>query len=175
MAKHSFVWFLVLSLGLVLAAKCSAGVIENQQLTAAAMVGDVRSLQDLINKGADVNSTVKDGLTPLMLAAQMGGMVGQGASSAFTGFVDVTRVLIEKRAQVNAKDTEGKTALMWASQNGSVDIARLLIKKGHADVKAKDKSGKTALVFANDAKNSKKIHIEQYDTIISMLKAAGAK
>ena len=93
----------------------------------------------LINAGADVNATTKDGQTALMWATKHNA-------------VDIMQLLIKAGAKVNAQDfnAQGKknrTALMYTSETNAVDAARLLLASG-ADVNIKQPFGETALWHA---------------------------
>ena len=98
----------------------------------------VRFLLDL---GADVNASDKEGWTPLLLAVE------RGHSS-------VARILLDRGANVNAKcDCSGWldggwTALMIAIIQRHDEVVRLLLDKG-AEVNAKNgNTGETALMVA---------------------------
>ena len=67
----------------------------------------------LLEKGADVKATDRDGRTALIWAAQ-------------DGHEAVVRLLLEKGADVEAKDRDGRTALIWAAQGGHEAVVRLL-------------------------------------------------
>ena len=84
-------------------------------------------IEDLIQKGADIN--VKDGTgeTPLFRAV-------------FNGEMDAVKVLLKHGADVNQKNDDGYTALMWAAYKGSKDIVQMLLEKG-ADVNIKNNYG----------------------------------
>lgn len=90
-------------------------------------------IEMLIDKGADINIADKNGVTPLMVAAEL----GMGGFS----------LLMDKGAKVNVTDKEGKTPLMYAMGNRGYGAARDLLKKG-AEINAKDKAGQTALFYA---------------------------
>lgn len=70
----------------------------------ASFKGDLNRLEWLIANGENVNDRERDGLTPLMVAAQKG-------KSA------VTKMLIDNGADVNAQDNYGMTPLVHALQN----------------------------------------------------------
>ncbi len=85
-------------------------------------------VKKLIDKGANVNATDKDGKTPLMIASENGRKY-------------ICKLLIEKNAIINAKTkikseydgkyyNTGPTALMYASQYNHKKICELLIEKG---------------------------------------------
>jgi ankyrin repeat protein len=63
--------------------------------------------------------------------------------------VETVKILIKQdKIDVNAMDVNSVTALMVASKNGSINVAKTLIKAG-ANVNAKDKAGGTALMYAS--------------------------
>lgn len=107
---------------------------QSQALIEAARKGDLKQVQDLLEKGTDVNAKTKTGRTVLMAAAK-------------SVQLEMTKFLIAKGAKVNAKDGNGRTALMFAAAQGNIELANLIMKEG-ADVDAKDKTGMTALMAA---------------------------
>ncbi len=82
----------------------------------------VRTIEMLLDAGADVNAQVVDSHTK-------------------------TAVLV---SYVQGRDQEGKTALMAAAEGGRDRIVKLLLDRG-ADPSIKDATGKTALDFAQPA------------------------
>ena len=146
--------------------KCKANL--NKCLFKAVKKGDLKTLQMLIEKGADVNVKDDDGMTPLSIAVWLahkedvhfllenGADVNAKDSDGRTplthatanGHAEITKFLIEKGADVNAEDSGGSTPLMYATGNGHSEIAKLLIEKG-ADVNAKDaRYSRTPLMHA---------------------------
>ena len=92
-------------------------------------------MQSAIDNGLDINNTLPDGSTLLMLAA---------AQSSFP----VVETLIQNGANVNASDYLDNTVLINAAQfNPDEQIISLLISHG-AVVDAANKSGGTALLYA---------------------------
>lgn len=125
--------------GSVPSAKPPAAVPESgsslsSQLLAAAQEGDTPDVQNLLARGADINSRGPSGNTPLMAAA-------------LTGRTDTLRLLLERGADVHARGNTGRTALMEAALEGYADAVKVLIDSG-ADVDAKDEGGWTALFWA---------------------------
>ena len=115
------------------AAGSGSGRVTDEQLS-----DTVRFLLDL---GADVNASDKEGWTPLLLAAER-------------GHPSVARILLDRGANVNAKcDCSGWldggwTALMIAIIQRHDEVVRLLLDKG-AEVNAKNgNTGETALMVA---------------------------
>lgn len=74
--------------------------------------GDV--VQRLLDKGADVNAKVNDGVTALIQASQ-------------SGHREVVRMLLDKGADVNAKTAVGATAL---KKGKTAEVKALLVKAG---------------------------------------------
>src|SRR5207249_2710320 len=89
----------------------------------------------LVRSGANPNTALPTGETPLMTAAR-------------AGRVDAVNALIEAHADLKAKESVGgQTALMWATAEGHADVVQALIKAG-ADVHQGSKKGFTPLLFA---------------------------
>jgi ankyrin repeat protein len=133
-------------------------------LTKAASVGDLATVRNLVEKGADVNEKIKDGTgrTALIKAAEKGHidivryLIGKGADvnykatmsgdtaledAAAGGYINIVGLLIEKGALVN---NGGVAPLVAAAEKGHADVVRFLIEKG-ADVNANNGNG-TALM-----------------------------
>ncbi|HLK19883.1 MAG TPA: ankyrin repeat domain-containing protein, partial [Bryobacteraceae bacterium] len=92
----------------------------------AALYGDTRFVDLLLQKGADPNLSNDLGITPLMWAA---------------GDFAKTRSLVAHGANVNARSAYGYTALSVAAASpGNLATVKLLLDKG-ADPKAADKDG----------------------------------
>jgi ankyrin repeat protein len=147
-------------------------------------VGDTQTVKEPLDKGVDVNSKARGGLTPLMLAVSVGNrmrivemLLAKGADvnakdkSGMTPLLSAIgfeegKLLLEKGAEVNAKNAEGKTALLFAVEGyKSEEYINFLLDQG-ADVNVKDKKSNTALTFA--------IKTERPE-IVALLKKAGAK
>lgn len=120
-----------------------------------------RTLQNLINFGADVNAKIKSeriiyaGVTPLHVAATFGDkklaafLIDNGAHinalgsghitpllrAADSGRIQIIQLLISKGAQVqvDTADCNGSTALMCAVERGCTNIVKLLLEHG-ADI-----------------------------------------
>jgi ankyrin repeat protein len=78
---------------------------------AAAHSGAIARL--LIEKGADVNATNKNGQTPLHVGAAW-------------GRADLVRLLIDRGAEFTSRDATGRTALEWAAHNGHKETQRII-------------------------------------------------
>jgi uncharacterized protein len=108
---------------------------DEQLLREAAMEGNAVRVQQLVSGSADVNSSLPDGRTALMLAS-------------FNGHTAVMNILMNAGAQVEMKDEHDRTALMYASTGYFPDAVRLLLENG-ADPNVIDKEEKfSPLMFA---------------------------
>jgi len=103
---------------------------EEMALHLAARAGKAKTVQILLERGAEIEARTKEGQTPLMIAAE-------------NGQDEVARVLCEQKADVDATDDRGNTALHIAAQSSSKVIIQLLLNKG-ADSEARNNAGKTA-------------------------------
>ena len=103
-------------------------------LMVATREGRLDIARALLDHGADVRASDRDGDTALGLAAAQ----NQSPSVA---------ILLEKGAQVNAKDRAGVTPLMRAASHGSREAMQVLLAQG-ADVNSQDRNGRTALIWA---------------------------
>jgi hypothetical protein len=105
----------------------------------------------LLNAGADVNVSVRDGMTPLMWAT---------VSKKW----ETVRLLLERGADVNARQSDGETPLSVAARSGNTAGVKLLLSRG-AQATIVDHNGLTALSYAQA------IH---HVPIVRMLRGAGA-
>ena len=77
-----------------------------------------RAIGLLLGRGADVNATDDDGLTPLAVACQRGNHFG------------VESLLKAEHIDINMRDKQRSTALHEACENGSKRVVELLLNKG---------------------------------------------
>jgi ankyrin repeat protein len=87
----------------------------------------------LLNKGADINTSTWEGITPLMYAVQ----------NQDTGTV---QILVLNGADMDKKPENGIPVLINAVINNNLHIAEYLIRKG-ADINISDNNGNTALMY----------------------------
>lgn len=113
----------------------------NKALYSASFYGNYESVKELIDQGADVNSSpaYMGGLTPLHKAVGLGDMakldlLKPPIPELVGRRLKVVRLLINKGANVNARDAMGRTPLHFTKTK---EAAELLIKHG-ADVNAQD-------------------------------------
>jgi ankyrin repeat protein len=107
---------------------------SDQDFIAAVEKGDTDKAIKLLNQGAYVNATNRNGATVLYLAA-------------LNGYTDLVKALLEKKANVNLTNNLGMTALFPAAEGGRTEIVNLLIDKG-INVNTKTDTGWTALMAA---------------------------
>jgi ankyrin len=105
--------------------------------------GNIKMVEFLINKGADVNLQNKYGLTPLHVAASF-------------SFYEISKILIAAGADNKIFDHGGETALLVAAKEGDDEIVKLLIENG-ADINVEDILGWTILTVYVDYDDTKMI------------------
>ena len=111
------------------------------KLYSAIRSNDLRQIRTLLDSGVSANELGPDGITPLMVSAEIGS-------------VDAMKLLVDRQADVNAKNTAGSTALMWSVTDPKK--VRLLLDHG-ADVNVAARSGRTALIIASFANPSAEV------------------
>lgn len=113
----------------------SRSVNDESPLMLAALKGQLKLVEQLIARDADVN---KPGWSPLHYAAS-------------SGHVAVMRLLLENDAYIDASSPNGSTPLMLAAMYGSASAVKLLLEEG-ADPLLHNDRGLSALDFAQQAK-----------------------
>jgi ankyrin repeat protein len=130
--------------------------------------------------GADVNQRLRDGTTPLLLAAkngrldvvcclakELGANVNQANAHGVTplhraagnAHLDVVCCLVkELGADVNQADQDGVTPLYIASRKGHLTLVRCLIKDFGADVHQADQDGVSPLFITAYQGNLRVVH-----------------
>ncbi|NXQ61495.1 RN5A ribonuclease, partial [Anthoscopus minutus] len=106
----------------------------NCELNAAVKNRDKEAVLELLKRGADVNSKVGSGWTPLQTAVQ-------------SGEEDLVRLLLDRGACVHARKDNGGTAFTEAGIAGNVAILKLLLERG-SDMNEQDSNGFTAFMEA---------------------------
>ena len=140
---------------------------QNIKLLQATRRNNVDQIQELLSRGADVNSTNKYGWSPLMVAADEGHLhacvllSSSGADvdlandegdtavgkAAMKGHYEVVQHLIKQNTNIHKRSKSGKCPLMRAAAYGHFQTCVLLIASG-ADIDLADVDGNTALVEA---------------------------
>jgi ankyrin repeat protein len=115
-------------------------------LRKAAQDGQMATVKELLEKGANVNARDEAGRTALLWVAPA------------RDNPEMVKFLIDKGADVNAKDNAGETALMIASSQSNPGIVTALLEAG-AEVDAQNKVGGTALMAAALRGNVEEIKI----------------
>ena len=124
----------------------------DDKLLSAAGTGDSALIENLLDRGADIEARDDDGETALMKASA----AGQAA---------VVETLLDRGAALEAReDVIGFTALMGASRYGQAAVVETLLNRG-ADISARSDEGETALDIA---------YIKEQQEVIKVLRAAGA-
>lgn len=107
---------------------------RNLLKVAASTNDDPAVVQQLLEKGANIEAKNQFGETALMHAAKH-------------GHANVVKLLLDKGSNIEAKDKTGGTALMTAAAWGRANVVKLLLDKG-ANVDTKNQNGRTALMCA---------------------------
>jgi ankyrin repeat protein len=128
----------------------AANAAGESPLMLAALTGQLKLADYLVQKGADVN---KPGWTPLHYAAS-------------NGHREVIKLLLENHAYIDAESPNGSTPLMMASMYGNPQSVKLLLDEG-ADPLLKNQGGLTALQFAQRGNRP--------DSILMLTKAMRSK
>jgi len=118
-AVVTILFAMILFLSRQAAGQAAAGNLDPQLLIAAGN-GDVATVQQLLDKGANIEAKENNGYTALMWAAEH-------------GYVEAVKLLLDKGANIEAKDQYGNTALVEAVEENKEEVVKLLLSKG-ADV-----------------------------------------
>jgi len=129
-----------------LAAHAETHIMDNRLHTAARQ-DDVRTLQQLLAQGAQLDSRDDQGRTALLVATH-------------DNKVAAAEALIEAGADVNAKDNINDSPYLYAGARGLNDILRLTLNHG-ADLKSTNRYGGTALIPA-----AERGHVETVQMLI---------
>jgi hypothetical protein len=105
----------------VLAAILACGSVaadQNDDFWLAVRRGDLKTVEELLAKGVDVNTKFRYGATALSYACDR-------------GHLEVVKALLARGAEVNVRDTfYGASPLTWAVSKGHIEIVKLLLEKG---------------------------------------------
>jgi ankyrin repeat protein len=115
-------------------------------LLRAAKAGDTAVVKMLLAKGANAKAATRNGVNPIMMAANVGtreeDMTGRGKTEKDA--IDTINLLLAAGGEINGSDNNGRAALHGAALWGLADVVRVLHQKG-ADINIKDKRGYTPL------------------------------
>jgi ankyrin repeat protein len=162
LARHVFIGLLTAVSACAVAYAAQATATDTAKdgttpLHQAVRRNDLKTVDALITRGADVRVATRYGVTPIGLAALNGHaailrrLLDAGAdpntatpggetalmTAARTGSLDAVALLLDRGASVNAKDSmRSQTALMWAITENHPDVVKLLVANG-ADVNAR--------------------------------------
>ena len=153
---------------------------QDADLLRAAADGNVFKVRDLLDEGANINTRMANGSTPLLGAlyyrypqtaellisrgADVNARTVQGVTplhqAAWSDMPETCRLLLARGADPNARTNIGVTPLMWAASRGNADVARVLIEGGaRTDARAAD--GTTALSLAEGAGHADVVRVLQ--------------
>lgn len=109
------------------------GSNESSALMMAAQANNIRVLEYLLSKGANVNLVNDIGNTALIIAAE-------------EGHIRCAKALVKAQADVNIQNRYGQTALILATENGHFSILRWLTTIDPQQLTVVNKYGKNALL-----------------------------
>ena len=105
--------------------------------------GDLKQVQELIRRGADVNNPYR---YSLRRTSKEGSLLHLAMEEYYE---DVALALLVAGADVHAKDKGGWTPLRWACFTGCKDVVQALVDRG-ARVNERDWVGRTPLMVADE-------------------------
>lgn len=136
----------------------------NEQLLEAVEDANVDSVKNLLEKGADVNTTDTYGRTPLRLAVDE----DENATK-------IVKALLEKGAEPDkVRDTNMTTPLQIAAEIGNIEIVKALLAAG-ADANIRNNHNKTPLELAEYEGHTKVMQIIQEHVYQKKLEQETAK
>lgn len=158
----------------------------DSRMLKASRIGDINTVKQLLENGANVNAIDGNNLTALNIASEANHtdivelLIEKGAElnkammlACMNGHIKTVRFLIDKHIDLNVKAVvsiagggrmSGITFLHGAAVKGFTDIVVLLLDKG-ADVNAKANDGTTALMVASQYRHAE---------VVELLKRYGA-
>lgn len=119
---------------------------------AAGFTTDSRIIIALLNQGADIHATDRDGAHPLHIAA--GFNIGDG----------VVKLLLNRGADIEFQDNNGFTPLHWAAANASSPVSATLLLKRDANLEARSNEGLTPILAAAEFSTSEDLLRLLYDS-----------
>lgn len=158
-------------------AEPNEGIVDSKQMIHSARVGDVNTMQAVLNKGVDVNHIEKRSYTALIAASAAGDF-------------EMVQFLLDDGADVDLRDSDGDTALMKAMKNNHLEIMAILLEKASvADIdrvecfletsSSDDSYAAASMVLAGSRKPESKvakniegdyvIDIDDYDSLMKLM------
>jgi ankyrin repeat protein len=118
-------------------------------LTRAAKSCDVPAARLLLSRGAKVDATTSQGLTPLLVVAGSNWAITdtRGRFRNPQQCIEMAKLLLDAGASINAVNADGQSSVHAAARMDMQDFARFLGERG-ADLTIRDRSGFTALDIA---------------------------
>ena len=154
-------------------------------LALAAKFTEVEVMRALAGAGADVRLPLKNGWTPLMLAAGAGWRYAvwdrrertlhktpafQAQMHDEAGTRDTVRFLLDRGAHVNAVDEDGNTALHYVVDKGFDRVVELLVEHG-ADLDVVNRRGQTPYAIVARGRTG---NIEAAPATVRLLESLGS-
>src|SRR5262245_65536623 len=107
----NYLWVIVLSSAIA----CQSSL--SQELIDAAAENNTRKVEELLNKGVNIEARARDDWTALTIAAREGNY-------------ETVKLLLDRRAKVNAKEGGGHIPLFWAKKYNHQTVIDLLKEAG---------------------------------------------
>ena len=136
--------------------------------------GNIATTELLLKHGARHSDKRTDGVTPLMLAASIGG--GWMGPQRKSEHDKILSMLCETKADLNAMDKNGNTALMLSLINNNLEATKILVAAG-ADRSIQNSAGRDAFALArgdNDKYNALQTAAEAEAEVARLVAKASA-
>lgn len=114
----------------------------------AALAGDIKTMELLVEYGADPTISTFEGTTPLMAAAGVNWVVNQTFDEGKESLLKAVKLAHSLGNDVNAVNSMGLAAVHGAANRGSDEIIRWLASMG-AQLDIEDAEGRTPITWAH--------------------------
>jgi ankyrin repeat protein len=141
-------------------------------LMRAARAGDHAVMRLLLEKGANVKATTKDGTNALMFAAGVG-YRDKNTRGSESDALEALKVMIAAGLDIHQTNTRGEDALHGAALRGADTIVQFLIDQG-SDVNQTSKQGYTPLDVALGKTIVGQLPVP-HDSTVALIKKLGGK
>lgn len=131
--EFRFCFYLCLFL---LTTQVACGINKEGKLFKAASLGDVKTVEELLNSGINVNARESEDETPLMHAAA-------------EGHSEIVALLLRRGADIYARSANGQTALGRAAIYGHAHTVEILLKSGANVEESVDQKGTPLMAALN--------------------------